>query len=38
MAVFLEPRMNHRDIGEAQLGGGRRNPIQAPPLRVDQRE
>jgi hypothetical protein len=37
-AVVLEPRMHHLDVGEVELGGGRRRPIQPAALRVDQDE
>src|SRR5215217_6743887 len=37
-AVVLEARMHHLDVGEVELGGGCRHPVQPAALRIDQGE
>jgi hypothetical protein len=38
LAVILETRMYHLDVGEVEFGGGRRHPIKPATVRIDQGE
>jgi hypothetical protein len=37
-AVILEPGVDHQNVGEVKPRGGRFNPVQSTPLRIDQGE